>query len=274
MGKKLGEREILFTHDGRDKLRDNIRANGVDAQAVQEIPNILRRGKYLGSRPDTKAHEQFRAFHTFYKKLTVNGEAVRAIVDVGERKNGEMVFNFYSLNHEGSKSFRNRERMLKAEFPVYKKIAGDSAIFAGFKPGVTMAQTSAVPEDPARVIGRDSRISRGWSPGIESIIVVYDDGVNISMQTRLPNRCSFALDAASARQKDENGFLHVAASDISKETVNPYYGREIPGWQEEGLDGDKIYNSYRAGEELKKAASTFNGLPLLLGHHPESASSR
>ena len=41
---------------------------------------------------------------------------------------------------------------------------------------------------------------------------------------------ALALDAASKRHKDVNGFLHVDASNISKETVNPYYGREIPGW--------------------------------------------
>lgn len=41
--------------------------------------------------------------------------------------------------------------------------------------------------------------------------------------------------APSQRETDENGFLHVGASHITKATVNPYYGREIPGWQEAGL---------------------------------------
>ena len=83
---------------------------------------------------------------------------------------------------------------------------------------------------------------------------------------------SHAFDfSPSMRTKDENGFLRVASSHISKETVNPYYGREIPGWQEHGLDPDRIYYGYRAGEELKKAAHSFDGLPLLLGHHVESA---
>ena len=44
---------------------------------------------------------------------------------------------------------------------------------------------------------------------------------------------TLSLDAApSMRSKDANGFLHVASSNISKEVVNPYYGREIPGWEE------------------------------------------
>ena len=81
-----------------------------------------------------------------------------------------------------------------------------------------------------------------------------------------------AFDArASVRTKDENGFLHVAVSNITKETVNPYYGREIPGWQERGLAPDRIYYGYRSGKELELGAATFSGLPLLLDHHIEDA---
>ena len=36
---------------------------------------------------------------------------------------------------------------------------------------------------------------------------------------------ALAFDAASARSLDENGFLHVTSSHITKATVNPYYGR-------------------------------------------------
>lgn len=82
---------------------------------------------------------------------------------------------------------------------------------------------------------------------------------------------TIALDSATHRRFDENGFLHVAVSHISKETVNPYYGREIPGGDALGLDPDKIYYGYRAGDELAKGADTFNGLPLHLEHHVDSA---
>jgi len=81
-----------------------------------------------------------------------------------------------------------------------------------------------------------------------------------------------ALDASpSVRSKDENGFLHVAVSNLTKEIVNPYYGREIPGWQDRGIDPDRVYYGYRSGAELEKGASTFSGLPLLLDHHLEDA---
>ena len=73
------------------------------------------------------------------------------------------------------------------------------------------------------------------------------------------------------RHKDINGYLHVEVSPLTKETVNPYYGREIPGWEDEGLDPEKIYYGYRAGDELKKALNTFNGIPVLDEHKLDSA---
>lgn len=71
----------------------------------------------------------------------------------------------------------------------------------------------------------------------------------------------------SARVKDVNGYLNVVNCNMSKAAVNPYYGRDIPNWQELGLMPDKIYMMLRDPNELAKAASTFNGKPLLRGHH-------
>lgn len=79
------------------------------------------------------------------------------------------------------------------------------------------------------------------------------------------------FDASSKRRFDENGFMHVESSHITKEQVAPYRGREIPGWEELGLDPDKVYFGYRPAEELKKAIQTFNGLPIMLMHHTVSA---
>lgn len=82
---------------------------------------------------------------------------------------------------------------------------------------------------------------------------------------------TLTFDAASKRRFDENGFMHVESSHITKEQVAPYRGREIPGWEELGLDPDKVYFGYRPAEELKKAIQTFNGLPIMLMHHTVSA---
>lgn len=80
-----------------------------------------------------------------------------------------------------------------------------------------------------------------------------------------------ALDRASVRSKDENGYLHVANSHISRAQVAPYYGKEIPGWREEGLEPDKVYYGLRDPEELKKSIPTWAGLPLHIEHHIDSA---
>ncbi len=80
-----------------------------------------------------------------------------------------------------------------------------------------------------------------------------------------------AFEAPSRRHKDINGYLHVEISPLTKETVNPYRGREIPGWDILGLDPEKIYNGYRAGAELQKALNTFNGIPVLREHKMDSA---
>lgn len=70
----------------------------------------------------------------------------------------------------------------------------------------------------------------------------------------------------SVRRKDENGFLHVERSNITKEQVAPYWGNEIPGYEQLGLDPEKVYYIYRPAEELEKAAKTFAGLPLTMTH--------
>lgn len=77
--------------------------------------------------------------------------------------------------------------------------------------------------------------------------------------------------APSKRRKDDNGFLHVDACHITKEQVVGYYGREIPGWEALNLEPDRLYNVYRPADEIEKAAATFDGLPLQLQHHIDSA---
>jgi hypothetical protein len=72
----------------------------------------------------------------------------------------------------------------------------------------------------------------------------------------------------TARRYDADGRLHVDRTHISKATVNPYYGEEIPNWANLGLVADKIYQLFRPPEELEKAAPTFNRLPILSRHVP------
>lgn len=76
----------------------------------------------------------------------------------------------------------------------------------------------------------------------------------------------------SVRRVDADGRLRVATSPITKATVNPYYGREIPDHENLGLHPDKIYYLLRDPKELQKAVASFNNLPLLIKHQPVCAS--
>lgn len=78
-----------------------------------------------------------------------------------------------------------------------------------------------------------------------------------------------AFDRASVRSFDGNGRLQVKSSHISKANVCPYFGREIPNAVQLGLDPDRIYRLWRHPDELKKAAPTFNNIPVLCIHTPD-----
>ena len=82
---------------------------------------------------------------------------------------------------------------------------------------------------------------------------------------------TLVFDKASARTMDIDGRMHVEMSNISKAAVNPYYGREIPGYKELGLDANKVYQMLRHPDELEKAAPTFRCLPLMIVHRPIAA---
>ena len=72
----------------------------------------------------------------------------------------------------------------------------------------------------------------------------------------------------SARRIDADGRLHVDRSHISKATVNPYYGKEIPGFEALGLQPDTVYRLFRDPVELERGAATFARLPILSEHVP------
>lgn len=81
----------------------------------------------------------------------------------------------------------------------------------------------------------------------------------------------FAFDRATVREIDADGRLRVAMTNISKANVCPYNGDEIPDAEAMGLDLKRVYRLLRDPRELKRAASTFNNLPLLTKHVPVSA---
>ena len=79
------------------------------------------------------------------------------------------------------------------------------------------------------------------------------------------------IEDESMRTLDEQGFMHVKQTNISKANVCPYRGNEIPDYEALKLDPNKIYKMLRPADELKKAEGTFNLLPLMDKHIPVSA---
>ena len=77
--------------------------------------------------------------------------------------------------------------------------------------------------------------------------------------------------AMDRRTIDQDGHLTVSSSVISAKTVSPYLGSEIPDYQRLGLDPSATYMLYRPASELKKAADSFAGKPLLSRHRPVTA---
>ena len=77
----------------------------------------------------------------------------------------------------------------------------------------------------------------------------------------------------SVRHIDDNGYLHVDVSNITREQVAPYKGSEIPGFEELGFNADALYYGYRPASELSKPETirSLNGIPILLNHSPDSA---
>lgn len=62
--------------------------------------------------------------------------------------------------------------------------------------------------------------------------------------------------------------MHIATSNISKANVCGYAAEEVPEWQSLGLQRGRIYQLLRPPEELAKAASTFDNIPVLSEHVP------
>ncbi len=80
-----------------------------------------------------------------------------------------------------------------------------------------------------------------------------------------------ALDRDSVRQLDGDGRMHVLQANICKACISPYFGYEIPDYEQLGLERDRKYYLYRDPEELQKAVGSLNRVPLLRKHTPTSA---
>lgn len=95
--------------------------------------------------------------------------------------------------------------------------------------------------------------------------MVANTAIGIAFNSAMRRERNIAFDA-SVRSIDESGHLRVSRTIISKASVDPYFGREIPYFEKLGLEPNRIYNLLRDPVELEKAADTFKGKQLLLKH--------
>lgn len=163
--------------------------------------------------------------------------------------------------------------------PGNNSLNSDSLTFRALRPTSMVSAGIQAPLRKTRApsgfqnAGSLSHVQRHVSSGISSplafdraLVHVFPRGLNLRAK-----RDGMAFDVKSVRRFTPDGHLHVEITNISKATINPYLGHEIPGWQQLGLDPDKIYNLLRDPDELRKAASTFNNVPLLSKHVPVSS---
>lgn len=128
-------------------------------------------------------------------------------------------------------------------------------------------------EDPDKVTGwLKGRLSPSQEGASDAVMAMDWSGAAQLRDSIDPgDRLELAFDRESVRDYDRDGRMHVDEANISKATVNPYWGREIPKYRELGLDPDRKYWLLRDPQELTKAAPTFNRLPILSKHQPLTA---
>jgi hypothetical protein len=126
---------------------------------------------------------------------------------------------------------------------------------------------------------KEEHTSFRWAP-ITSPPQPLHPGVDDTLATSIkppakedkPAMDRLAFDKASVRMVDQDGRMHVELTHISKANVCPYRGNEIPDYDQLGLDPDRIYMLLRDPDELAKAASTANNIPVLSEHVPVNSS--
>jgi hypothetical protein len=118
-----------------------------------------------------------------------------------------------------------------------------------------------------------------WAPARDRDVLTEHMAMDRAISDGLP--CTAALayvrlafDLKADLYKDIDGRLHVPLANISKCTVNPYWGFEIPDSEKLGLDQEKRYMLLRDADELQAGINTFNGLQILAKHVPVSAEDR
>lgn len=247
---------IHITGGSWREIKKRMASDPLKSEMVMYIPEVLTEGKVNKDVSYKERKDDVRVVYSFRNVVKTSQGEKEMIVDVLDRVGVAPNPNTYNLTREGTKNYEDRIENERNKKPQtndagVSHLANDSGL-------------SPMPPDDKSIISTD----------FEVVNIRYKDFITQGKKmrhTRGAHKPPIAFDATTKRRIDDNGFLHVESSHITKEQVAPYYGFEIPNHEKLGLDTGKIYYGYRSAEELKKAAHTFNGLPLLLHHHAESA---
>jgi hypothetical protein len=250
-----GKKVTFNRNDSTDHLSFNASRSKLHAQAVTFVADVFQTGRFIGR--EELAHERkdnFVAFHKYQKQVEIDGYRVLLEAAAGELPNGELeaVDEMIAYNQR----LAGKEKVGNA--PASIETAKDNGQAAGF---VSYANNHTP-------FAEDGQAHE--TVGYIRIMKITDQNGRDVTKTYDGDRLSLAQDR-SMRSYDEDGRMHVETSNISKATVNPYYGSEIPNHQQLGLEPKKVYYLLRDPEELKKAVQSFNNLPLLSKHIPVSA---
>lgn len=241
-------------NDSVAHLSFNGRRNHLLAQIVPHIADVFATGEFIGRQEPNheRKDKSIVAFHIYRKWIELQaGYLAYVEVHAAERETGNFEYAAYAHKKIDSKSEKGSQNLHAddAANSIRKLEFGSTA----FKVNPTPAADSAQEEYEL------FRIMKITDQNGRDVTETYGEG-----------RLSLAQDR-SLRSYDQDGRLHVESSNISKATVNPYYGSEIPNHDKLGLEPKKVYYLLRDPEELEKAVQTFNNLPLLSKHIPVSA---
>jgi hypothetical protein len=233
---------------------------GAHAHAIANADKLFERASIEGTEGDKNQNPAIENIHRLGSVMEYKGEIYPVKLTVKEYKDKNFKNKIYSIEAVDVE---------RAKKEAQGTMTGHSVSASG------TSVSAHGPSFTERLIDLAGKVKKNGGQANDSCPDPFDAALQrhvlLANSAQLVNPDRLTFDAASKRHIDENGFLHVAMSPISKETVNEYYGHEIPGWQEAGLDPQKIYNGYRPGPELEKAAPTFNGLNILSEHKKDDA---
>lgn len=272
-----GNRIYFTRNDTVSHISFNSQRSHLIAQCVPHLAAVFAEGEAVGFQESSheRKDKSIIGFQVYRKQITLaDGYQVRIEAHAAKREEGYLEFAAYTLKKapasdgysstdiaENSTRIPDSPPDARAGVKDNRSGADNSASYAArhVEYGLSSKTNPTPAADSAQEEYELFRIMKITDQNGRDVTKTYDE-----------DRLSLAQDR-SLRSYDQDGRLHVESSNISKATVNPYYGSEIPNYRQLGLEPKKVYYLLRDSEELEKAAPTFNNLPLLNKHIPVSA---